>query len=94
MKMNAKMIGCILVCILALYGAIILVRKMMSEQKKRWFEPYSTLGNITSGYVVNSSKLLTSTNTNNSLIPNINLTNFNNPYILDWFQYGNIQAIS
>lgn len=83
MKMNAKMIGCILVCILALYGTIILVRKIMSEPKKGWFEPYSTLSNITSGSVVNSSKLLTNTNTNNSLIPNIDLRNFNNPYILD-----------
>jgi hypothetical protein len=88
MKMNAKMIGYVLVYILALYGVIILIRKMMmNEPKKGWFEPYSTLGNITSGSVVNFSKLLksksTSTNTNNSLIPNINLTNFNKPYILD-----------
>jgi hypothetical protein len=41
MKMNAKMIGYMLVCILALYGIIILIRKMMmNEPKKGWFEPY------------------------------------------------------
>ena len=57
MKMNAKMIGYMLVCILALYGVIILIRKIMhdktEDQKnmglKYYVEPYSWWDKIKQG---------------------------------------------
>ena len=79
--MNAKMIGYMLVCILALYGLVILIRKMMiSNPKKRLFEPYGTLDNITSGSISWNTLKKSAVPT---LISNIDLTNFNKPYILD-----------
>ena len=38
MRMNMNSMGLVLCCILALYGLIVLIRKMMSTDKdKKWF---------------------------------------------------------